>query len=227
LNTAPALPLDPARALAGAALARRIAAGWPVGAATGLPWLVLFVIGRLVPPSDGPPEGAMALLAWGFLGATVVGWVAAGVYLGRAGGGRGIGGAVASGGAFLLLTLLGLSVAARLEGVALGHDGGLGLDRSLLPLVLALAFGQYLALTLGGATLVAGLVRRVDGAWPRALGLAGVVFVAYLVVALALNLIPEWRVGGGHAAMVKVVFGANLIVGTLGGAAALRALRVR
>ncbi|HEY3082204.1 MAG TPA: hypothetical protein VGM69_20140 [Chloroflexota bacterium] len=203
--------------------ARQIAAGWPFGAAAGLPWLVLFAIMRLQPSFGGEPRGALALLPFVLLGATVCGWAAAGAYLARASGG-GRDAAAASGTAFVTATLFGLMLALRVEEFAVEQGQA---DRALLPVVLATTFGLSMALALGAATMATGLALRRGRAWLPALGVGALVFAAYLVVALAFNLIPEWRVGGGHSAMVKVAFAANLIVGTLGGAAALRTLRVR
>ena len=45
---------------------------------------------------------------------------------------------------------------------------------------------------------------------------------AFAAVALALSLLPEWRVGGGGRAMVKGALVANLAAGHVGGATALR-----
>jgi hypothetical protein len=201
--------------------------GWPVGVAAAWPWAFVFAVGRLVEGTRRMDEGGWvaAVLPWVLLGAIVGGLLAAGAWFGRAVG-LGWRGAAAVAAVHLAATFAGIAGAGRVEVMAIQEGRfGFGLGIWQLPLVFAGAFGQYVGLTLGLTTLAAGLLGRVGRAWRTALAAAALGALGYAAVALLLNLIPEWRIGGGHGAMVKVASAANLIVLTLGASGALAALR--
>src|SRR5579859_1288447 len=110
-----------------------------------------------------------------------------------------------------------LVVAARLE--------PLGSSRADLTLpIFRLSFVSASALIAFSCTLVSGWLFRVPGTPRRALAVAAITAVVYLVVALALDPIPGFHVGGGDRAMPKVTALCNFIARIVGGAAALRAL---
>lgn len=111
----------------------------------------------------------------------------------------------------------GLMLAARLE--------PLGTSRPDLTLpVFRLAFVSASALVAFTCTLIAAWVFRVPASWRRALLVAVVTALAYLVVALAIDPIPGFHVGGGDRAMPKVAALCNLLAGIVGGSLALRLL---
>jgi hypothetical protein len=62
----------------------------------------------------------------------------------------------------------------------------------------------------------------VDAALRKAALVGLTTGLTYLVVALVLDAVPGWRVGGGDMAMPRVAMVGNLISGAVGGALAYR-----
>jgi len=119
--------------------------------------------------------------------------------------------------------------AAGFEGLVLaGRLEPLGTSQAELTLpVFRLAFVSASALVAFSCTLIAAWVFRVPRSWHRALEVAAVTAIAYLVLAVALDPIPGFHVGGGDRAMPKVAALCNLLAGTVGGGFAFRVLSRR
>src|SRR5439155_203641 len=107
----------------------------------------------------------------------------------------------------------GLLFAVRLE--------PLGLSRADMTLpVFRLAFITASGLVAFVCTLIACWTFRVPGSVRRALEVAAMTAITYALLALALDPIPGFHVGGGDRAMPKVAALCNLIAGIVGGASA-------
>jgi hypothetical protein len=100
-----------------------------------------------------------------------------------------------------------------------------GVSRADLTLpVFRLAFITACCVIAFVCTLIAGWTFRVSGCVRRALEVAAITAIAYALLALALDAIPGFHVGGGDRAMPKVAALCNFVAGMLGGAAAFSAL---
>lgn len=195
-------------------LGRNLPAGLLVGGAASLFWAFIYAV-----PVLGLPK-AMERYAVIFVLATTLGaWLAVGAAFGllarrRLGRCSSLRVAIAGGVTFVVASFVGMVGAGLVEGLAVGEGG---VDRRLLPIVFAAAFAGYLAGVVAALTLAVGLVLRVPGILRCALLAGAVTAAGYLVIALALNLLPGWRVGGGEGAMIKVALVANLLTGIVGG----------
>jgi hypothetical protein len=67
---------------------------------------------------------------------------------------------------------------------------------------------------------VAARVFALEHAWRRTVLVVAITGATYLAVALGLDVIPDWHVGGGDRAMLRVATVANLVAGWVGGAVA-------
>jgi hypothetical protein len=114
----------------------------------------------------------------------------------------------------------GLLFAVRLEPL------GLSQPELMLP-VFRLAFISASGLVAFVCTLIACWTFRVPGSAWRALEVAAMTAIAYALLALALDPIPGFHVGGGDRAMPKVAALCNLVAGLIGGANAFTALTAR
>ncbi len=204
-----------------AALTGDLLVGLLVGVGASLIWGFLFAGPLLGGPEPPSPIGGAGILA------TILGtWFGVGAGFGvvarrRLGHGGRWAVPLAGGLAFLIAMIVGLVFAGAVDSVA--GEGG-SLPRQVLPLVFTAAFAPYLTGVVAAVTLAIGKVTGVAGTGRRAARAAAVTCVAFIVVALALNLLPGWRVGGGDRAMLKVALAANLVVGIIGGATAIRLL---
>jgi hypothetical protein len=67
---------------------------------------------------------------------------------------------------------------------------------------------------------VAARVFELEHAWRRTVLVVAITGTTYLTVALGLDVIPGWHVGGGDRAMLRVATVANVVAGWVGGTVA-------
>lgn len=117
---------------------------------------------------------------------------------------------------FTLACLGGLALVLRIEPLASSGDLALPVFR--------LAFVSASALVSFACTWLAARVFGEPHGLRTALRIAALTAVTYLLVALVLDPLPGFHVGGGSRAMPKVALTCNFLAGLLGGTLAFRAL---
>jgi hypothetical protein len=127
----------------------------------------------------------------------------------------------AGGAASFIATVVGLAFALSVEQAVVDR---FDVPRTLLPHYFAAAFATALAVLVLAVALAAGLVLRAPVAARRAVLAAVLTATVHAAVVLGLSQLPNWRVGGGDRAMVRVALVANAFSGVVGGAAALALL---
>ena len=203
-------------------LADRVQAGASLGLAVGFFWAFLVFVGPLLKHSPawlelvGPPAVLALVLASWIGGGAWFGWL-----LQRRLGAGGRACAITGGVVAPVVIVLGLAVALRVEGFAV-HEGGVAVG--LLPHVFTAAFAPHAASLVFALVLTVGLRYRAAGTWRSALVASALAALVFVVLSLALNQLPGWRVGGGDRAMIKVALVANTLAAAIGGATALALL---
>ena len=120
--------------------------------------------------------------------------------------------------AFLLASVAGVFLAGSLEPV------GVALPDAQRLVVFRVAFVGASALVALLSTAIAGWTLGLRHALPRALAVTALTAATYLAIAVAVDPLPGWHVGGGDRAMLKVATVGNLIAGLVGGATAFALL---
>jgi hypothetical protein len=157
-----------------------------------------------------------------FIGAVVVAALAAGwgvAWLLRRSGLRGAWWRfIVAGPSLLVASTIGVLIAGTLEPI------GLPLPDAQRLLVFRAAFVAASATAALLCTLTVALALLVESPFRKAALTAVVTGGVFLIVALAVDPIPGWHVGGGDKAMVRVAMLGNLLAGAAGGAIAFHLL---
>jgi hypothetical protein len=98
------------------------------------------------------------------------------------------------------------------------------LPASATLLIFRLAFVLASALAAFAFTYSVARLLQLGGSFRKAMLTAAVTGAAYLLLALVIDVVPGWHVGGGNAAMIRVALVGNLLAGLVGGTAAFRLL---